>query len=238
MNVYIYDEKTKEYIGTEAAQLDPLETKLQQKNIYLLPANATFTAPPAAKEDFARVWNGEAWQEVEDHRGTEYWLPGEGYGTPAHEMKELGPLPEGATTTAPEKTLDELKADKLAEIDAWTAAKIIGGFVSTCTGTNVTYDSDVNTQLTVSSDLNTIYLNPDAFAINFPTGYPMRGYPDGTDTTDKTNKVIYNLTKEQLLQWNVDLGLHRGNCKQNGWIKQAEVNAATTVDEVDAVVLN
>lgn len=144
---------------------------------------------------------------------------------------------EEAKATAA-KALAEAKARKLEEVNAWTENKIIGGFVSTCTGTNVTYDSDVNTQLTVSSDLNTIYLNPDAFAINFPTGYPMRGYPDGTDTTDKTNKVIYNLTKEQLLQLNVDLGLHRGNCKQNGWIKQAEVNAATTVDAVDAVVLN
>lgn len=144
---------------------------------------------------------------------------------------------EEATASAA-KALAEAKAHKLDEVNAWTENKIIGGFVSACTGTNVTYDSDVNTQLTVSSDLNTIYLNPDAFAINFPTGYPMRGYPDGTDTTDKTNKVIYNLTKEQLLQWNVDLGLHRGNCKQNGWIKQAEVNAATTVDAVDAVVLN
>ena len=33
-------------------------------------------------------------------------------------MKELGALPEGATTTAPEKTLDELKADKLEALKA------------------------------------------------------------------------------------------------------------------------
>lgn len=118
MNVYKYDEKTKEYISTETALLDPLETEQQEKEIYLLPANATFTAPPAEKEGFARVWTGESWQEAEDHRGTKYWLPGEGYGTPAHEMKELGPLPEGATTTAPEKTLDEAKADKLATLKA------------------------------------------------------------------------------------------------------------------------
>lgn len=119
MNVYKYDEKTKEYIGTEEALLDPLETEQQEKEVYLLPGNATFTAPPAEKEGFARVWTGESWQEVEDHRGTKYWLPGEGYGTPAHEMKELGPLPEGATTTtAPEKTLDELKADKLEALKA------------------------------------------------------------------------------------------------------------------------
>lgn len=118
MNVYKYNEGTKEYIGTEEALLDPLETEQQEKEIYLLPANATFTAPPAEKEGFAHVWTGESWQEAEDRRGTKYWLPGEGYGTPAHEMKALGPLPEGATTTAPEKTLDELKADKLAALKA------------------------------------------------------------------------------------------------------------------------
>lgn len=117
MNVYKYNDNG-EYIGTEEALLDPLETEQQEKEVYLLPGNATFTAPPAEKEGFARVWTGESWQEVEDHRGTKYWLPGEGYGTPAHEMKELGPLPEGATTTAPEKTLDELKADKLEALKA------------------------------------------------------------------------------------------------------------------------
>ena len=117
MNVYKYNDNG-EYIGTEEALLDPLETEQQEKEVYLLPGNATFTAPPAEKEGFARVWTGESWQEVEDHRGTKYWLPGEGYGTQAHEMKELGPLPEGATTTAPEKTLDELKADKLEALKA------------------------------------------------------------------------------------------------------------------------
>lgn len=118
MNVYKYDEITKEYIRYEQAQLDPLETKKQQKNIYLLPANATFTAPPAEKEGFARVWNGESWQEVEDHRSTEYWLPGDTYGTPGREVKEIGPLPEGATLTPPEQTLDDVKTAKVAEMKA------------------------------------------------------------------------------------------------------------------------
>lgn len=118
MNVYRYDELTKEYIGYEEALLDPLETDLKGENVYLLPANATFIEPPEAQESFARVWNGEAWQEVEDHRGTEYWLPEDKFGAPAREMKELGALPEGATTTAPEKTLDELKADKLEALKA------------------------------------------------------------------------------------------------------------------------
>ena len=53
-------------------------------------------------------------------------------------------------------TIDELKAIKLSEVDAWTERKITGGFISECTGEIVRYDSDKDTQLTVSSDLNTI----------------------------------------------------------------------------------
>lgn len=118
MNVYRYDEITKEYIGYEEALLDPLETEQQGENIYLLPANATFTAPTEPQEGYVNVWNVTAWEQVEDNRGVEYWLPEDTYGAPAREMKELGALPEGATTTAPEKTLDELKADKLEALKA------------------------------------------------------------------------------------------------------------------------
>lgn len=130
-------------------------------------------------------------------------------------------------------TIDELKAIKLSEVDTWTADKITGGFISQCTGNPVRYDSDRDTQNTVSSDLNTIYLSPEKFNENFPDGYPMRGYPENANI-----KQVYFLTKEQLLQWNVDLGLHRGTCKQNGWIKQAEVNAAQSKEELDAIILD
>lgn len=231
MNVYKYIEDTKEYIRTEQAQLDPLESKKQSKNIYLLPANATFTAPPAEKEGFARIWTGESWQEVEDHRGTEYWLPGEGYGTPAHEMKNLGPLPEGATTTAPEQTLDELKAAKLVKVNFWTEAKITGGFVSSASGEAVTYDSDKDTQLTMQGIA--LNVNTELFAEKYPTGCPVRGYPAGSDT-----KQIYMLTPTQVMQWQADLSIHIGTCKQNGWAKQAEVAAAQSKEELEAIELD
>lgn len=129
-------------------------------------------------------------------------------------------------------TIDELKAIKLLEVDNWIADKITGGFISECTGKPVRYDSDRDTQNTVSSDLNTIYLSPEKFNENFPNGYPMRGYPENANI-----KQVYFLTKEQLLQWNVDLGLHRGTCKQNGWIKQAEVNAAQSAEELNTIEL-
>lgn len=130
-------------------------------------------------------------------------------------------------------TIDELKAIKLLEVDNWIADKITGGFISECTGKPVRYDSDRDTQNTVSSDLNTIYLSPEKFNENFPNGYPMRGYPENANI-----KQVYFLTKEQLLQWNVDLGLHRGTCKQNGWIKQAQVEAALSKEDLEAIILD
>ena len=133
----------------------------------------------------------------------------------------------------PEPTLEELKAIKLSEVDAWTESKITGGFISECTGEIVRYDSDKDTQLTVSSDLNTINSALDKFSEHYPEGYPMRGYPEG-----RLDKSVYYLSVEQLIKWNVDLGLHRGKCKQQGWEKQAEVAAALSKEDLDAIILN
>jgi hypothetical protein len=135
--------------------------------------------------------------------------------------------------TSPEPTLEELKAIKLSEVDVWTESKITGGFISECTGEIVRYDSDKDTQLTVSSDLNTINSALDKFSEHYPEGYPMRGYPEG-----RLDKSVYYLSVEQLIKWNVDLGLHRGKCKQQGWSKQAEVAAALSKEELDAITLD
>ena len=114
MQVYKYDEKTKEYIGTEQALINPLESELKGKTIYLLPANATFEKPNL-QEGFSSVFDGTQWENVEDNRGKEYWLDTDTFGTPAHTMKELGAFPAGAVFTAPAKTLEQLKADKINE---------------------------------------------------------------------------------------------------------------------------
>ena len=121
---YLFDEKTKEFKNEVNAQLDPLESTKAGKDIYLLPANATWDEP-TVKDGCVPVWNGETWDAVEDHRKQEYWLPEDKYGAPAREMKELGPLPEGATLTVPERTLEEVKAAKIAELKAERDSKEI-----------------------------------------------------------------------------------------------------------------
>lgn len=131
----------------------------------------------------------------------------------------------------PEPTLEELKAIKLSEVDAWTESKITGGFISECTGEIVRYDSDKDTQLTMQGIA--LNVNTDRFAVEYPTGCPVRGYADGS-----TDKTIFYLTPEQVLEWCADLSTHIGTCKQAGWNKQAEVAAAQSKEELDAIILD
>lgn len=130
-----------------------------------------------------------------------------------------------------EMPLEYAKTAKLAEIDAWTAAKITGGFISNASGEAVTYDSDKDTQLTMQGIA--LNVNSKLFAEKYPTGCPVRGYPIGSDA-----KQIYMLTPAQVMQWQADLSIHIGTCKQAGWSKQAEVAAAQSKEELDAIELN
>lgn len=133
-----------------------------------------------------------------------------------------------APTVPSEPPLDELKATKLAQIDAWTQEAIIGGFVSACTGEPVRYDSDTDTQITMQG----IALNAtsERFAAEYPRGCPCRGYAEGSEI-----KTVHMLTGEQVLGFCADLSLHIGVCKQRGWELQAQVAEAATKEELDAI---
>jgi len=72
----------------------------------LLPSNATYDAPPEVPEGYVARWTGEAWELIEDHRGTRYWLPDDDWTHEGREVAELGPLPEGAILTRPEMPED------------------------------------------------------------------------------------------------------------------------------------
>ena len=46
MKLYLYDEITKEYTHEIEAYIDPEETKLAGKEVYMYPANSTDLEPP------------------------------------------------------------------------------------------------------------------------------------------------------------------------------------------------
>jgi hypothetical protein len=105
--------------------------------VYLLPADSTFTAPLEPKPGYAVVWNGNAWEYIEDHRqsrdmggvplegsGTPFWMLGDTWKTPARYMTELGKLPEGAMLEKPEKPAAVLAEEELAQAKVKRAAAV------------------------------------------------------------------------------------------------------------------
>ena len=128
-------------------------------------------------------------------------------------------------------TIDELKAIKLSEIDAWNESKITGGFISECTGEIVRYDSDKDTQLTIQGIA--LNVSTERFKNEYPDGCPVRGYKDG-----ETVKTIQYLNAAQVYRWCADLSSYVGACKQRGWSKQAEVAAALSKEDLDAIILD
>lgn len=114
---YSYDENGI-FTQTETCSPDPLESEIKGEAVWLIPANATLIEPPAVVEKHVRVFKNGVWTQVEDNRGTKYWLPGDDWQTEPREMKDLGPLPEGAMLDRPEKPFSQLKIEKLNEINA------------------------------------------------------------------------------------------------------------------------
>ena len=217
MIFYTYDEKTKEYTGTQNAFIDPLESQKQGKTVYLIPANATDKKPLEIKENQAIIFNGSEWEIITDYRNKTYYI-----GTEQYEMKELGDLPNGVTfePVEPEKALDELKSEKLSELTSITSK----------------FDNQlVNTDVIIKSSLG-FSINADLRSQNNLRGLIAVGVePVNFVTADNSVK---SLTLEQL---NTLLN----ECAQNGqhlyllkWHYREQIEQAKTVDELNTIKFN
>ena len=101
-----------EFICEHKLQIDPLETKLQGKNVYVgLPQNATIIKPMKVLKDEVAVFNGNEWIKIK---------------------REILKKNEDIK----EKTLDELKELKIKEIKDKTAEVILSRY-STNTQSNI-----------------------------------------------------------------------------------------------------
>lgn len=214
---YLYDEKTKEYKSEVNAQLDPLESEKAGKDIYLLPANATWLKP-TPKDGCVAVCNGVSWDMVEDHRKQEYWLPEDKYGAPAREMKELGPLPEGAMLKAPERTLDEVKADKVQRLKAERDAREVEPI--TYNGNSYDYDDKARERI-----------NAAIIALD------VQGADASIDWTTADNADVKVTAND--LRMVIAMVANRSNALHIAYrVAKAKVEQATTVAEVEAVTLD
>ena len=119
MDAYCYSKKTGAYVGIAYAMQDP-----EVEGRVIMPPDSTLTPPPECGEKQVAVWNGSEWEIKEDHRrhmdstghyvgGTAYWLPGDTWQSEPRYMDVIGPLPEDASTTCPEKTEQEIQTENL-----------------------------------------------------------------------------------------------------------------------------
>lgn len=213
MIFYNYDEKTKEYTGTQNAFIDPLETKKQGKNVYLIPQNSTDKEPPKTEENQAVIFNSSEWEVVADFRGKTYYI-----GTEQHEMKELGDLPKGATfePVEPEKTLEELKEKKLDEL----------------TAAGHQFDNQlVNEDMIINSALG-FKANADLRSQNNINGL-IAANKEPVAYVDSQN-AVHTLTLDQLNTLLAECIENGQYLYQQKWAYRAQINACTTKEELEA----
>lgn len=175
--VYQFDDKKifKAELTLDASDRSP-------SGAWNIPIDCTEVVPPSEKENTVAVWNGENWQEVEDNRGVEYWLPEDKYGAPAREMKELGALPEGATLTPPEQTLKEKNQDEANKAKSKLNSLAVTAMMATLAG------GDITAQKTEYQS-NIMALSDDV-ALLIPEVYPV--WSADSVKYKKDDRVTYN----------------------------------------------
>ena len=125
MKYYLYDEKTKQFIKEQEGYLDPLETKAQGKNVYLVPPFSTTEKPnlTSLKDNEILVFKDNKWQvEQEFYVGKIVDCQGERVSKYVTDNDlTFEKCDEGfkiVEKQVKEKTLEELKEEKHAELKA------------------------------------------------------------------------------------------------------------------------
>lgn len=104
MIAYNYNKVTGEFSGETDCQIDPLESKKQKKNIYLLPGGATFEKPSEIGENEIQVFENNKWSIKKDYRNIIYYDKST---KEKHIITTINELPLDSWTTKEPLTFDE-----------------------------------------------------------------------------------------------------------------------------------
>lgn len=221
MQLYHYDPVTGEYTKESAARLDPLESKAQQQDIYLIPAHATNIAPPDEEEGMVRVFDGEAWSQVEDHRGeTAYSTADESI---TLTITELGPIPDGYTLLEPcdyptwngsewVSDFSQALAAKIESLAAYRYEKETAGI--TVNGSTIRTDRESQSLIAgakLYSDLN------ESILIDW-----------------KAENGWVQIDRNAIVAISQAVAAHVQACFSNEKVHSSAINALTTVEEIEA----
>ena len=131
MKFYLYDEKTRQFIKEQEGYLDPLETKAQGKNVYIVPPFSTTEKPnlTSLKDNEILVFKGDKWQvEQEFYVGKVVDCQGERVSKYVTDNDLTFAKCDGGFKIVEkplpkEKTLEELKEEKHAELKSIMRAR-------------------------------------------------------------------------------------------------------------------
>ena len=182
-----------------------------------IPSDCVEVVPPAPQENTAYKWQGGAWVAVEDYRKKEYWLPGDTYGTPGREVKEIGPLPEGAMLTPPEQTIDEVKVIKKSALKAERDQKEV--LPIEYNGNSFDYDDKARDRI-----------NAAIIALD------MAG-KEATLQWTTANNTNATVTAQDLRNIIAAVAMRSNTLHEQYRVAKEAVNAAETKEEVEAVTL-
>ncbi len=74
MIVYHYDRTTKEFLDSSEARLNPVETEMQGKEVYLIPAWATKIESLTPGKNEVSIFINDTWEIQPDFRDSKYYL--------------------------------------------------------------------------------------------------------------------------------------------------------------------
>ena len=221
MKIYNYDKDTKEFLDESEAKLDPLETKLQRRECYLIPAYAT-TIPPVFREGKTPVYEADNWVLVKDYRGQiQVNLETEEESI----INYLGELQEGyqlltdyqKTSTYKQKLFDKAKEKKINEVTIKKNSIFKNGFYFN----EEHYDCDNTAQTRVSYKLKLIE----------HTG-------EETFTWLDYNYEPIMLTKDEFVQLCSNMFLHIQDIEFKTGKYLEAIEKATSIEELDSIVID
>lgn len=227
MKFYSYDKDTKEYQCEQLGYIDPLETELRGENVYLIPPYSTDIAPNLSelKDNEIFVFNGSKW-EIQK----EFFV-----GKVVKDQSEkvikfcndngyiLEQTEDGfkiCKPTTKEKTLEELKTEKLSELK------------TLCHNFD---DRLVNNDMYVISSLG-FKVNADLRSQNNLRGL-MVVNADTVNFVDYDNKVR-NLSQSDLYTLLAEVSKNGENLYMQKWAYADKIKSCETVEELDLIEFN
>ena len=222
MKYYLYDEKTKQFLKEQEGYLDPLETKAQGKNVYIVPPFSTTEKPDltSLKDNEILVFSGNKWQveqefyvgkivDCQSERVSKYVNDNDLGFEPCDDGFKIveKPLPK-------EKTLEELKEEKHAELKSIMQSK---RDALTCEYNNDVFDCNEQAQSNMTSQISFANLGMKEFSIR------------------STNEHTHTFTSAQLVELATLMSKTVNDLYSEYWDLKNALYECKTKEEIDKI---